>query len=135
MPRYELSVIFRLMERQKKIDAVTNAVKYLLGEGINVRKVQSLGDRGLPYKHTAHGQTYFNGSYILFDVDFRRNDREVVKRYFDNNSDVLKLTCVNYDAVYAPEKPCSGMQPIDYEKILDELKQPKTKKVPKILEN
>ena len=127
MPRFELSVIFRLLERENKINVLKNTVKYLIDNGYNVRKLQSLGDRGLPVKMYKEDEIHYTGSYMLYDVDFRDEDFPSVKRFFQSHTDVLRFHCSNHAQLYAPEPPCDGMQPIDYAAKLEELKKGKKK--------
>ena len=125
MPRYELAVITQLFGREKKIEVLKDIVKYLLNEGHNVRKVQSLGDKGLPFQMFAHEINSSYGSYSLFDVDVRLKDLEAVQRYFDSNLNVIRMTCTPRATLYLPEPICEGVNPVNYEEKLKELKQKK----------
>lgn len=126
MPRYELAVIMRLLGREQKIQALKDVVKHMLNEGHNVRKIQSLGDKGLPYRFYSHEVDHVYGSYTLFDVDFRLKDLDVVERYFKNNLNVIKMTFTPYDTLYCPEPYCDGLETVDYEEKLKEIKEKKT---------
>ena len=123
MPRYELAVIFRIMGREKKIEFLKDTVKYLLGKGYNVRKVQSLGDRGLPIKmYTPSSEMHFTGSYVLLDMDFKTKDSPEIELFFKSNPDVLRMSYLPYDSIYFSEQPCDGMTEVDYAAKLEELK-------------
>ncbi|CAK8697975.1 small ribosomal subunit protein bS6m-like [Clavelina lepadiformis] len=127
MPRYELALIMRLFGREKKIEALKDTIVYLLNEGHNVRNVKSLGDRGLPYQIKAHGETHFKGSYALLDIDCKIEDMNLLRRYFSNNKNIIRMTQTKYERTYAAEEPCDGMEDVDYAKKLEELKRGKLK--------
>jgi len=125
MVRYEVSVITTLLGRQQKIETLKEIVGYFLKNGHNVRQVQSLGDRCLPYAmRTPTENRVSEGSYFLLDTDFRIKDMDEIKHKLKHIDNVMKVSYVDYDQVYNnDETECEGRPEIDFMAKLDELKK------------
>ena len=123
MPRFELAVIYRILRREKKIEVVKNCVKYMIQKGYNVRKLHSLGDRGLPIKlGNPNVETLVNGSYILYDIDVKTSDFSDIELFFQSHPDVLHMMHLPHGSVYHSEPACNGIELVNYAAKVEELK-------------
>ena len=135
MVRYEISVITTLLTRNQKIQTLKEIVGYFLKEGHNVRKVQSLGDRCLPYAmRTSTDSKVKEGSYFLLDTDFRLKDIDEVKHKLKHIDNVMKVSCIDHNIAYGNDNQdnCEGLLDVDYIAKLEELKKrpmPSSKKL------
>ncbi|PWA25690.1 hypothetical protein CCH79_00001501 [Gambusia affinis] len=67
MPRYELALILKAMQRPETAAAVRRTVENLMERGAVVRGLENMGERLLPYKMTKHNQRHSRGTYFLVD--------------------------------------------------------------------
>jgi len=65
MPRYELALILKAMQRPETAAALKRTVEALMDRGAIVRSLENLGDRTLPYKISAHSQRHSRGGARL----------------------------------------------------------------------
>jgi len=125
MVRYEISVITTLLGRNQKIETLKEIVGYFLKNGHNVRRVQSLGDRCLPYAMRTSSSSRVNeGSYFLLDTDFRISDLNEIKHRLKHIDNVMKVSCIDHNTIYnKDEVECTGKPEVDYMTKLEELKK------------
>jgi len=115
MPRYEVSLIMRLLNREEKIKALTQTCKQLLKSGFNVRKVQSLGDRNLPYQmKNIQGETFMEGSYVLLDMDSKISQLQELDDVFKQQESIIRMNRFVHETVYKTEPYCDGLVESDY---------------------
>ncbi|XP_076141953.1 small ribosomal subunit protein bS6m [Alosa pseudoharengus] len=67
MPRYELSLILKAMQRPETAAALRRTVETLMQRGAIVRDLENLGERRLPYKMSKHNLRHTRGGYFLID--------------------------------------------------------------------
>ncbi|KAL2082975.1 hypothetical protein ACEWY4_020748 [Coilia grayii] len=67
MPRYELSLILKAMQRPETAAALRRTMETLLQRGAVVRDLENLGERRLPYKMSKHNLRHSRGGYFLVD--------------------------------------------------------------------
>nr|XP_026249344.1 28S ribosomal protein S6, mitochondrial isoform X2 [Urocitellus parryii] len=65
MPRYELALILKAMQRPETAAALKRTIEALMDKGAIVRNLENLGERVLPYKIFAHSQQHRKGGSIL----------------------------------------------------------------------
>ncbi|XP_059422764.1 28S ribosomal protein S6, mitochondrial [Carassius carassius] len=109
MPRYELCVILKAMQRPETAAVLRRTVETLLARGAVVRSLESLGERRLPYKISKHDSQHTHGGY--FSVDFHASPRIVSELldHLERDIDVLRPTVLKKD----PERLqalCCGAQ-------------------------
>ncbi|XP_053076578.1 28S ribosomal protein S6, mitochondrial isoform X3 [Acinonyx jubatus] len=68
MPRYELALILKAMQRPETAAALKRTIEALMDRGAVVRSLENLGDRALPYKISAHSQRHSRGGSPLRQV-------------------------------------------------------------------
>jgi len=129
MVRHEISLITTLLTRTQKIETLKEVVGYLLKKGHNVRQVQSLGDRCLPFVMRTPTDSRVNeGSYFVLDTDFRLKDTDEIKHKLKHMDNVMKATCIIHSTVYRENnsQECEGKLQVDYLTKLEELKKQPT---------
>ncbi|KAG7334394.1 hypothetical protein KOW79_002801 [Hemibagrus wyckioides] len=67
MPRYELSLVLKAMQRPETAAVLRRTVETLMQRGAVVRNLENLGERRLPYKISKHNQPHTRGGYFLID--------------------------------------------------------------------
>ncbi|GLD68540.1 28S ribosomal protein S6, mitochondrial [Lates japonicus] len=65
MPRYELALILKAMQRPETAATLRRTVETLMERGAVVRDLENLGERLLPYKITKHNERHSRGAYFL----------------------------------------------------------------------
>ena len=124
MPRHEITLITKILQRKESADVLKSVVSHMLGNGFVVRKVESLGDRCLPFK-MANNET---GSYFVLDGDFPRDAVPDLKQFFGIQNQIIRSTIFEHKKVYSDETlSCCGMEQVDYETELKEISKPKPK--------
>ena len=61
MPRYELALILKAMQRPETAAALKRTLEALRDRGAVARSLENLGERALPYKMSAHSQRHTRG--------------------------------------------------------------------------
>ncbi|KAL1263417.1 hypothetical protein QQF64_006156 [Cirrhinus molitorella] len=75
MPRYELCVILKAMQRPETAAVLRRTVETLFERGAVVRSLENLGERRLPYKISKHDSRHTHGGY--FSIDFHASPKIV----------------------------------------------------------
>ncbi|XP_071955846.1 small ribosomal subunit protein bS6m-like [Antedon mediterranea] len=117
MPRYELSLIMRALERPTLVEAMKRVVSELINQGAIVRGMESLGERQLPYTMMAHAQKFYYGHYFILDIEASTRLCHNINPYFKRDIDIIRkhfivphyikykpFECTGpYTGMYAPE--------------------------------
>ncbi|NP_001376373.1 28S ribosomal protein S6, mitochondrial isoform 2 [Gallus gallus] len=61
MPRYELALILKAMQRPETAAVLKRTVEALMERGAIVRNLENLGERALPYKISKHNHRHRRG--------------------------------------------------------------------------
>ncbi|XP_078265845.1 small ribosomal subunit protein bS6m [Rhinoraja longicauda] len=114
MPRYELALILKTMQRPEMAAALRRTVEALLENGAVVRNLENLGERTLPYKISKHNLRHTRGGY--FTVDFNAPPAIVptMLDHLDRDIDVVRPTILKQKQPTA-EDNCAGLIQPDYE--------------------
>lgn len=115
MPRYEISLITKLLQRHEKVSVLSRVVSHLLDRGHNVRKVQSLGDRCLPLIMKKQTQ----GSYFVLDTDLPKEEMKELKNFLWMQDEVIRNTILPHHLVHPPNEDCCGDEEVDYAEKLE----------------
>ncbi|XP_016426823.1 28S ribosomal protein S6, mitochondrial-like [Sinocyclocheilus rhinocerous] len=109
MPRYELCVILKAMQRPETAAVLRRTVETLLERGAVVRALESLGERRLPYKISKHDCRHTHGGY--FSVDFHASPKTVSELldHLERDIDVLRPTVLKKDTELS-QAQCCGAQ-------------------------
>ncbi|XP_043110812.1 28S ribosomal protein S6, mitochondrial [Puntigrus tetrazona] len=108
MPRYELCVILKAMQRPETAAALRRTVETLLERGAVVRALENLGDRRLPYKISKHDSRHTHGGY--FSVDFHSSPGIVSEllNHLERDVDVLRPTVLKKDERLVAARCCEA---------------------------
>ncbi len=108
MPRYELCVILKAMQRPETAAVLRRTVETLLQRGAVVRALENLGERRLPYKISKHDSRHTHGGY--FSVDFHASPKIVSELldHLERDIDVLRPTVLNKDTELSQAQRCGA---------------------------
>lgn len=122
MPRFEISVILRILKRQDAVATLKSLLQPVLENENVVRKIQCLGSRGLPTLKVCSAEKHTEGTYFVLDVECPDNTISRIKDNFTLHRDVISAFPVSHKVAYENEPTCGGMDEPDYVKLLEELK-------------
>ncbi|XP_060090274.1 small ribosomal subunit protein bS6m [Heteronotia binoei] len=121
MPRYELALILKAMQRPEVAATLKRTVEALLERGAVVRNLESLGERTLPYKISKHNQRHTRGGYFLIDFVSPTTAVSEMLEYLGRDIDVIRSTVLKHDVIKTEE--CMGIIPVNYEEKLNTKKK------------
>ncbi|XP_060895442.1 28S ribosomal protein S6, mitochondrial [Labrus mixtus] len=108
MPRYELALIVKAMQRPQAAAALRRTVETLMERGAVVRDLQNLGDKLLPYKITKHNQKHERGTYFLVDFYSAPGILASLLDHLHRDVDVLRPTVLKKDDPVSGSTNCCG---------------------------
>lgn len=109
MPRYELALILKLMQRPETAATLRRTVTDLMERGAVVRGMENLGERLLPYQITKHDQRHIRGTYFLVDFYAPPNIVPGFLNHLHRDVDVVRPTVLKKDTQES-SKTCCGPQ-------------------------
>ncbi|XP_060626359.1 small ribosomal subunit protein bS6m [Anolis sagrei] len=107
MPRYELALILKAMQRPETAATLKRTVEALMERGAVVRNLENLGERALPYRISTHSQHHTRGGYFLVDFESPATVISSVKDHLGRDIDVIRSTVLKQH-VTKPEE-CMGI--------------------------
>ncbi|KAM7247972.1 hypothetical protein CapIbe_000011, partial [Capra ibex] len=124
MPRYELALILKAMQRPETAAALKRTLEALMDRGAVVRSLESLGERTLPYKMSAHSQQHTRGGYFLVDFYAPTATVESIMEHLSRDIDVIRPNVVKHPLTQEV-KECEGIVPVPLEEKLYSTKKRK----------
>lgn len=124
MPRYELALILKAMQRPETAAALKRTLEALMDRGAVVRSLENLGERALPYKMSAHSQRHTRGGYFLVDFYAPTTTVESIMEHLSRDIDVIRPNVVKHPLTQEV-KECEGMVPVPLEEKLYSTKKRK----------
>ncbi|XP_006886850.1 PREDICTED: uncharacterized protein LOC102846900 [Elephantulus edwardii] len=124
MPRYELALILKAMQRPETAAALKRMIEALMDRGAIVRNLENLGERPLPYRMAAHNQKHTRGGYFLVDFYAPTTRVENIMEYLSRDVDVIRPTVVKHPLTQEV-KECEGIVPVPLEEKLYFVKKKK----------
>ncbi|KAM9365677.1 small ribosomal subunit protein bS6m isoform 1-T3 [Pholidichthys leucotaenia] len=109
MPRYEMALILKAMQRPETAAVLRRTVETLMARGAVVRDLESLGERRLPYRITKHNQSHSRGSYFLIDFYAAPDILISLLDHLHRDVDVVRPTVLKKDP-QVPSRKCCGLQ-------------------------
>ncbi|KAM6916800.1 small ribosomal subunit protein bS6m [Xenentodon cancila] len=109
MPRYELSLILKAMQRPETAAALRRTVQTLVDRGAVVRDLENLGERRLPYRITKHNERHGRGAYFLVDFYAAPSVLTGLLDHLHRDVDVVRPTVLKKDEE-VPSSNCCGLQ-------------------------
>uniref|UniRef100_A0A4W4FC05 Small ribosomal subunit protein bS6m n=1 Tax=Electrophorus electricus TaxID=8005 RepID=A0A4W4FC05_ELEEL len=103
MPRYELSLILKAMQRPETAAVLRRTVETLLERGAVVRELEHLGERRLPYKISKHSQRHIRGGYFLIDFHASPIILKDLQNHLERDVDVIRQTVLKTDTGFTKE--------------------------------
>ncbi|XP_056326951.1 28S ribosomal protein S6, mitochondrial [Danio aesculapii] len=107
MPRYELYMILKAMQRPETAAVLRRTVETLFERGAVVRSLENLGERRLPYKISKHDSRQTHGGYFSIDFHASPNIVSELLNHLERDVDVLRPTVVKKDTEL-PKGQCCG---------------------------
>ncbi|KAK3931800.1 putative 28S ribosomal protein S6, mitochondrial [Frankliniella fusca] len=69
MPTYEMSILYRVLPKEKLKEAMKTTANLIFQEGGIIRKMSNLGQQATPYRMFVHGQPVKQAHYFVFEFD------------------------------------------------------------------
>lgn len=110
MPRYELALILKSMQRPETAAALRRTVETLMERGAVVRDLENLGERLLPYKIKKHNQGHSQGAYFLIDFYASPNIVTGLMDHLHRDVDVVRPTVLKADEQISKDNCCGPQQ-------------------------
>ncbi|XP_062906376.1 28S ribosomal protein S6, mitochondrial isoform X2 [Mobula hypostoma] len=110
MPRYELALILKAMQRPETAAALRRTVEALLENGAVVRNLENLGERTLPYKISKHNLRHTRGGYYLVDFEASPTILPTMLDHLCRDIDVIRPTILKQRPPKS-EESCPGLIP------------------------
>ncbi|XP_006862612.1 PREDICTED: 28S ribosomal protein S6, mitochondrial [Chrysochloris asiatica] len=117
MPRYELALILKAMQRPETAAALKRTLEALMDRGAIVRNLENLGERALPYRISAHSQKHTRGGYFLVDFHAPPTIVENIMEHLSRDIDVIRRNVVKHPLTQEV-KECEGIVPVPLEEKL-----------------
>ncbi|XP_076831087.1 small ribosomal subunit protein bS6m [Brachyhypopomus gauderio] len=111
MPRYELSLILKAMQRAETAAVVRRTVETLMERGAVVRGLEHLGQRRLPYKISKHDQRHTHAGYFLIDFHASPSILKGFMNHLERDVDVVRQTVLNKDSEMSKTQSCALSRP------------------------
>nr|XP_025840967.1 28S ribosomal protein S6, mitochondrial [Vulpes vulpes] len=124
MPRYELALILKAMQRPETAAALKRTIEALMDRGAIVRHLENLGDRALPYRISAHNQRHVRGGYFLVDFYAPATAVESIMEHLSRDIDVIRPNVIRHPLTQEV-KECEGIVPVPLEEKLYSTKKRK----------
>lgn len=106
MPRYELALILKAMQRPETAAALRRTVETLMERGAVVRDLENLGEKLLPYKITKHNQRHRRGTYFLLDFYAAPSILTGLMDHLHRDVDVVRPTVLRKEAGVSSSNCC-----------------------------
>ncbi|XP_035401756.1 28S ribosomal protein S6, mitochondrial isoform X2 [Cygnus atratus] len=113
MPRYELALILKAMQRPETAAVLKRTVEALMEKGAIVRNLENLGERALPYKISKHKQRHRRGGYFLVDLEAPPSIVSTMMDHLGRDIDVIRRAFIKHPVSKTEE--CSGIIPVNFE--------------------
>uniref|UniRef100_A0A8B9ZMV2 Small ribosomal subunit protein bS6m n=1 Tax=Anas zonorhyncha TaxID=75864 RepID=A0A8B9ZMV2_9AVES len=113
MPRYELALILKAMQRPETAAVLKRTVEALMENGAVVRNLENLGERALPYKISKHKQRHRRGGYFLVDLEAPPSIVSTMMDHLGRDIDVIRRAFIKHPVSKTEE--CSGIIPVSFE--------------------
>uniref|UniRef100_A0AC11EVD9 Mitochondrial ribosomal protein S6 n=2 Tax=Caprinae TaxID=9963 RepID=A0AC11EVD9_SHEEP len=104
--------------------ALKRTLEALMDRGAVVRSLESLGERTLPYKMSAHSQQHTRGGYFLVDFYAPTATVESIMEHLSRDIDVIRPNVVKHPLTQEV-KECEGIVPVPLEEKLYSTKKRK----------
>ncbi|KAK2853026.1 hypothetical protein Q7C36_008227 [Tachysurus vachellii] len=120
MPRYELSLVLKAMQRPETAAVLRRTMETLMERGAVVRNLENLGERRLPYKISKHNQQHTRAGYFLIDFHSSPSILTALLNHLERDVDVVHKKDDFYINVFKEEDallefaefqpcPCDGL--------------------------
>ncbi|KAM9727214.1 small ribosomal subunit protein bS6m [Menidia menidia] len=110
MPRYELALILKAMQRPETAAALRRTVQTLMERGAVVRNLDNLGERLLPYKITKHNERHIRGSFFLVDFYAAPSILNSLLDHLHRDVDVVRPTVLKKEDQVSQSNCCGPQQ-------------------------
>ncbi|XP_070569110.1 small ribosomal subunit protein bS6m-like [Ptychodera flava] len=108
MPRYELSLILRVLDRSETIAAMRRVGEAIIERGGLIRAIENLGEKNLPFKMISHSQGYRSGRYIIMEFEGKPTIVKSMREYLRRDVDVIRPGVLKLDPYKKTRPECDG---------------------------
>ncbi|XP_002730679.1 small ribosomal subunit protein bS6m-like [Saccoglossus kowalevskii] len=112
MPRYEMALIFRALNRSETISAMKRVGESVIERGGQIRTIENLGEKDLPFKMVAHSQGYRRGRYIVMEFDGKPSIVSSMVEYLRRDVDVIRPAITKLRPFLNKTMECDGPKKI-----------------------
>ncbi|XP_044297401.1 28S ribosomal protein S6, mitochondrial [Varanus komodoensis] len=120
MPRYELALILKAMQRLETAAALKRTVETLMERGAVVRNLENLGERALPYRISEHNEVHTRGGYFLVDFHSSPTIISALKDHLRRDIDIVRSTIIKQ---HVKTEECMGIIPVSNADLLTRKKK------------
>ncbi|XP_077977217.1 small ribosomal subunit protein bS6m-like [Glandiceps talaboti] len=108
MPRYEISLIFRILDRLETKTAMRRVGEAIIERGGFIRTIEYLGEKNLPYKMISHSQGYRQGRYVVMQFEGSPTIVKSMQSYLKRDVDVIRPSIIKLDPYTNTQPLCDG---------------------------
>ncbi|XP_046884638.1 28S ribosomal protein S6, mitochondrial [Hypomesus transpacificus] len=112
MPRYELALIVKAMQRPETAATLRRTVETLMERGAIVRGLENLGERLLPYNISKHNERHARGGYFLLDFHAAPAIIPGLLNHLHRDVDVIRPTVLKNETETSHEHCCGTSAPM-----------------------
>eukprot|EP00112_Aurelia_sp_Birch-Aquarium-sp1_P002109 Seg123.4 transcript_id=Seg123.4/GoldUCD/mRNA.D3Y31 product="28S ribosomal protein S6 mitochondrial" pseudo=true protein_id=Seg123.4/GoldUCD/D3Y31 len=105
MPRYELTMITRLLQKDGLASLLRRTATWIMDNGGVVRKFENLGEQELPYKMKAHAERFTHGRYLVMDFYLGADKVTELENELRVDSDLVRPRVFKKEDTFGEEQP------------------------------
>ena len=94
MPRYELLLITKTLNREGLHTLLKRTCNFIFEQNGIIRKIENLGEQELPYRMKAHTEWLTHGRYFLLDMHIKTSSIQPLKKELKFETDVVRPTFI-----------------------------------------
>lgn len=117
MPRYELALILKVMERPELIETIKRTSMAVINSGAIIRSMENIGYRKLPHKVFKHGRRFDDGNYFLIHFESPITPLRPLMEELRLDTDIIRPRLLRAEEITS--RPCDD-RPCDFGELTEE---------------